>query len=237
VTVPADVTRYLQQLVEQLDAVLGNRLLGVYGLGGLALDDYRDGRSDLDVYAVVDDALEVEQKLEIARRCAHRAVHCPAPKLELVVISAAAAGTPGGAPRWELNLNTGAGLQDHVGVDPDTEPSHWFVIDLAIAHRVGVALWGPPAPDLIGRPPSADVQAAQSAVTRWFSDHGMHAEAAAAACRAWYWSQTGRFTGKREALRWAATRFDSQCNAPKLPSRSGGGAELELRCDAHPPRA
>jgi hypothetical protein len=213
---PEAVERYLARLVARLDAILGDRLLGVYGLGGLAFGDYRPGRSDLDVYVIVRSPLEADQKLAIAAGCIHSALACPARQLEMVVISAQAARHPTSAPRWELNLNTGPDRVDHVGLDPAAEPSHWFVLDLAIAHQGAVALFGPPAPELVGMPQAADVKAAQADAVAWYARNDMPAEAVAAACRAWHWLATGTFAAKRPAVRWALARLGDR-GAPGAP--------------------
>jgi hypothetical protein len=202
--VPGEVSRYLERLVDELQVVLGERLSGVYGLGGLALGDFRAGASDIDVYAVVDEPLSVELKRSVADACRHGRLACPARKLELVVLCATVAAAPGAAPDWELNLNTGEAVPDHVGLDPSAEPGYWFVIDLAVAHQCGLTLFGPAAPELIAAPDAADVRQAQREVVAWYARHGDESGAAAAACRAWYWRASGAFASKRLALRWAA---------------------------------
>src|SRR4051794_27097713 len=104
------------------------------------MDAFEEGRSDLDLIAVA----PAEHRLEIAGRLSHRSLPVPARKLELVVYS------PEGLRerRWSLNLNSGEGEPEHVGLDPDAEPSFWFTIDLAIAREHGKALLGPPPAEL-----------------------------------------------------------------------------------------
>jgi hypothetical protein len=204
VALPPEVSRYLDRLVGELRLVLGDRLSGVYALGSLALGDFRPGRSDIDVYAVVDRPLDEHVKLTVAAACRHRRLPCPARKLEMVLVCAAVAAAAGAVPDWELNLNTGEGRPDHVGLDPAAEPSHWFVVDLAVAHQCGLTLFGPPPQELIAAPDPADVRAAQLEVVGWYVRHGEEAEVAAAACRAWHWRDTGLFVPKRRAIEWAA---------------------------------
>lgn len=203
VRIPCDVRGYLDRLVELLRFGLCDRLVGIYALGSLAFDDYRPASSDLDIYAVVHAPLAREEKLVVADVCSHRALPCPARKLELVLISAASARYPGAAPKWELNLNTGSHQIDHVGLDPAAEPRHWFVVDLAIAHERGVSLFGPHAKEVIGTPDAAAVRDAQSDVVAWFAHNATEAEMVTAACRARYWLRTGTFSAKSQALRWA----------------------------------
>lgn len=135
--------------------------------------------------------LDDPEKRAVAQAASHRVLPCPARGLELVVISAEAARHPGRAPRWELNLNTGDGRPDHVGLDPAAEPAHWFVVDLALAHQNAAVLLGPPAHELIGAPDPADVRAAQGQAIGWYARNEMRPEMVIAACRAWHWSHTG----------------------------------------------
>ena len=206
---PPDVTEYLDRLVGRLGEMLGERLVAAYALGSLALGGYRPGRSDVDVLAVVDGTLPVEDLRLLAQRCVHASLPCPARKLELVVIGAAEAREPGPRPRWQLNLNSGADMNDHVGLDPAAEPSHWFVLDLAIAPRHAVVLTGPPASEVVGEPDPEHVREAQADAVAWYAHHEPGSGAVAAACRAWHWNETGRFAGKTEALRWALGRLGS----------------------------
>ncbi len=98
ITIPSDVQLYLGRLAERLTAALAGRLLGVYVLGSVAFDDYRPQSSDVDVYGVVDGTLDEPLKLAVAKCCSYRSLPGPARRLELVVISAAAARRPRGAP-------------------------------------------------------------------------------------------------------------------------------------------
>ena len=53
VTVPEEVTRYLHAVTARVRDVFGDRVVGVYTTGSMALGDYRPGRSDIDLMAVV----------------------------------------------------------------------------------------------------------------------------------------------------------------------------------------
>ena len=201
----AEVDEYLGALLDRLGA---EHTRGVYAVGSLALGAYEPGRSDIDVLAVLDQRLGEAELRELAGRCGHRELPCPAPKLELVVLDAAAAA--GGRPDWQLNLNTGAGVEEHVGLDPAAEPSHWFVLDMALAREHGITLAGPPAPELIGAPVRAEVRRAQAEAVAWYAHHEPGPGAVLAACRAWHWEETGRFVSKRDALSWAMGRLGSR---------------------------
>jgi hypothetical protein len=202
------VTLELRDYLDRLVARIGDRVVGAYAVGSLALGAYAPGRSDADVLAVVDGRLAGEELLAIAERCSHRALPCPARKLELVVIGAAEARA--GRPDWQLNLNTGEGMDDHVGLDPAAEPRHWFVLDLALAHEHGIALSGPPAREVVAAPAPAVVQEAHEEAVEWYARNEPGPATVLAACRAWHWQETGRFIAKGEALRWAVARLGSE---------------------------
>ncbi len=126
--IPSELERYLDRLVEVLEAHA--TIDAVYLVGSAALGAYEHGRSDVDVVAVTARSLSLDERLALAE--AVEEIPVPARKLELVVY-------PHGSDRWELNLNPG----DHVGVDPDAEPSFWFVLDRAIAEQHATPLVGP----------------------------------------------------------------------------------------------
>ena len=64
----------------------------------------------------------------------HEALPCPVRGLEFVLYARDALADPRG-PAFQLNLNTGPGMEHHAGYDPDAEPRLWFVLDIAIARR------------------------------------------------------------------------------------------------------
>ena len=185
--------QYLDDLSSEVRSAFGRSLHGLYLTGSMAVGGYRPGRSDIDVIAVVTDASR-EQLEDVVARCRHEALPCPAPKLELVVYDAEAIAAPGERPGWSLNLNTGE-CEHHVGFDPDAEPAHWFVLDLAFAHRYAVALAGPPPQTVIGDPGSDITAAAMDEMVAWYEEHEPDGLAAATA-RAEHWRTTGEWAGK-----------------------------------------
>ena len=202
--VDAALGDYLERLVAVLTDALGRRLAGVYAIGSVALGGYRPGESDVDVLAVTSDSLAVDERRALARACAHDVLPCPARKLELVVMPADVARAAAVPVRWELNLNTGEGFDDHIGLDPEAEPGFWFTLDLAAAHAHALALAGPQPEDLIGAPDPDSVGEAQAEAVAWYARNEPGPGAVVAAARAWLWAEERRFAPKAEALRWAA---------------------------------
>jgi Domain of unknown function (DUF4111)/Nucleotidyltransferase domain len=170
-------------------------------IGSAALGDYVAGVSDLDV-AVVSPG-PVDDPRALVAPILHRELPCPARKLELVVYRADQAGTPTRNLAFEVDLNTGPD-GDRVLTELSGAPGHWYLIDLAIAHEHGVSLAGPPAGEVIGRPPRDDVLDALLAGMRW----ALEAEPDSPntvlnALRGRRFVATGAWVSKRAALEWA----------------------------------
>jgi hypothetical protein len=185
--------KYLDNLALALEAALGGSLRAIYLTGSAAVGAYRPGTSDLDVLVAVESAEHAALERVVAS-CSHEALPCPARKLELVVYELAALAAPGERPRWSLNFDTGAG-EHQLGFDPDAEPSHWFVLDLAFARRHAVPLAGPPARELIRDPPRAAVDRAFTEMVEWFEQNEPDG-AVVARMRAEHWRATGTFLPK-----------------------------------------
>jgi hypothetical protein len=196
-----DLTPYLAGLVGRLRAGLGGELVAVVLTGSGALGDYEPRRSDVDVIAVCEAPLAPERARELAARVSHRELPCPARRLELVVAAR------GDARAFTLMVETGEG-HERVALDPAGEPAFWFLIDRAIAHDRGRALYGPPPAQVLAAPPRADVVAALHDSLDWHRAHEPASENAVLnACRGWRWARTGRWTSKRKAGEWALSRM------------------------------
>ena len=187
VDIPAELEPYLRRLVDVLSQTVP--LDAVYLLGSAALGAYEHGRSDVDVVAVTSRSLSIDERSALAAAAA--AIPVPARKLELVVY-------PRGSTRWELNLNTAEGDEaEHLGLDPDAEPSFWFVLDRAIAEQHALALLGPPWAELFEPVAREAIEAALEEAVAF--DGWSEANAALAGARGRVWRETGRWVSKREA--------------------------------------
>jgi predicted nucleotidyltransferase len=198
---------YLDEVTLRLEDSLGVALVGVYVGGSWALGDYRPGRSDLDVAAVVRADLPPGAPERIVARLRHEALPCPAAKLELVTYRLATARSPTPDRRFELNLNTGE--RDTVRVDPPGSgiADHWFPIDRSILAQAGRRLRGPPAPQVFARIPPGALAPILAESVRWHRDHAAAAgDSVLNACRALRFAAEGRWCSKSAARRWAVER-------------------------------
>jgi hypothetical protein len=198
----ASIDDYLAAVCARVREVVGERLVGVWLTGSAALGDFDPARSDLDVQAIATERLARAELERLAGLLDHRALPCPARGLELVLYAREDLCDPAG-PAFQLNLDTGARMKAHVGLDPALEPRFWFTLDVSIARQAAVALIGPPAAEAFPEPGRALVLAAARESLRWHAEHDP-AGGEAAACRTRAWLADGRWRSKREALAWAA---------------------------------
>jgi Domain of unknown function (DUF4111)/Nucleotidyltransferase domain len=147
-SVPEEVTQYLHAVTARVRDVFGERVVGVYTTGSLALGDYRHGRSDIDLMAVVIGSESVDLRRQLAHQLDHQLLVCPAAGLEFVLYPLSTVTRPTLDAGYLLNLNTGAALPPVMSFDPGDGPAFWYPIDRAITRQSGAALYGPPAQEL-----------------------------------------------------------------------------------------
>jgi hypothetical protein len=222
---PPAIRRYVSVVAEHVVAVLGEELVGVYTTGSLALGDFRPGRSDIDLMAVVEGAVSADRCLDLAARLDHRRLPCPAAGLEFVLYPRATVAIPTTRAGYLLNLNTGAELPQAASLDPSTLPGFWFVIDRAITLQSGQAVRGPSPRALFRSPPREQlVSVVATAVQAQRSgDIDLLDNVVLNACRALRFAEEGRWHSKREAARRAAA--SSQAFAPLIRAAIAAHAE------------
>jgi hypothetical protein len=193
---------YLSHLADRAAAVLHNALVGVYAGGSWALGDYRPGRSDLDVAIVCASPLDDGTIDELAARLRHESLPCPARGLELVVYTRAVAGAGKPEAGFELNLNTGERMDPREERHGGTVEAHWYAIDRAILAQNGVALSGPPAPDVFRAPPRPVLLGLLGLSLRWHAGGDAEPENAVLnAARSIVYAREGRWVSKPVAAR------------------------------------
>jgi Domain of unknown function (DUF4111) len=219
------MTGYLDELVARLRRLAGERLVGVWLLGSGALGDFDPVRSDLDVQAVTSERLTLARRKAIVNELVHEAFPVPARGLELVLY----AREDLDQAAYQLNLNTGPGMDRHVSFDADGDPRFWFVIDLSIGRAHGRALAGPEIAAVLPELPRPVVVRALREALDWFeaNDPG-GASAVLAACRAWAWASDGVWRSKGEAARWAQDRLSDPAPVARALALRGDAAQPRL---------
>jgi predicted nucleotidyltransferase len=195
---------YLEELTHRLRSVLGDELLGAYAGGSFALGDYDRSRSDLDISAVTRDRTPAETALEIVAAIRHEVLPSPARGLEFVLYPLETARAGGVEPGYDLNLNSGRGLDFRADLEPVASEAHWFAIDRSVLDFHGVALAGPPARKLFRSAGRSQLLPLLAETLRWFLREGSLSEDAVLnACRSLFYAREGTWTSKHAAGRWA----------------------------------
>jgi hypothetical protein len=190
------IRAYLDELTRRLEAQLGDRLVAAWQVGSGALGDFDQLRSDIDVQAL--SAPLARAELE-ALAAALTAVPCPVRGLEFVLYAE--------PPRFQLNLNTGPGMDEQAGYDPGAEPGFWFTLDVAIAREQARPLAGAHPREVLPALPRALIAAAHRDSLAWYAAYD-DAQAVITACRAWAWAAEDRWLSKGDAAAWAVARLD-----------------------------
>jgi hypothetical protein len=214
------VDAYPAEVARRVRLALGDRLVGVWLVGSLALGDFEPGRSDIDIQAVATGPAPLDERRQLAGQLAHDALPVPSRGLEFVLYARPDLALPGG-PRFSLNLNTGPGMDHHIAFDAGDDPGFWFTIDVDIARSTAVPLIGPPAGEVFPTLPREVVAAAVLEGLDWWTTHsGTTTQTLLSACRSWAWATDGRWRSKSDSARWAR---------PRLADPAGIDAALRLR--------
>jgi hypothetical protein len=205
------IAEYLSELTSRLDDRLGDRLAAAWIVGSGALGDFDPQRSDIDVQAVSSTRLARAELERLAAVLSHDALPCPVRGLEFVLYAREDLTDPAG-PAFQLNLNTGPGMDQHAGYDPTAEPRFWFTLDVAIAREHARSLAGAPPATILPALPRALVLGAHRDAIAWYRAH-VPEQALVTACRAAAWATDGRWLSKGEASRWMLDRVEAQLAA------------------------
>jgi len=226
------VAAYLTELAGRSADLLGPDLVGVYAGGSLALDGYRPGRSDIDVAVLVRAALDRPSTRALVTALRQENLPCPARGLELVVYRAEVAAAGGGAPGFEVELNTGAQMAFRAG-DPADRPaadgSFWYAIDRSILAAAGVPILGPPAGEVFVSPNPTNLATLLIESLDWHlgSAVPLADDAVLNACRARHRTVTSQWLAKPAAGRavlGSADPVDPAVIVQALAARAGGPA-------------
>jgi predicted nucleotidyltransferase len=208
------IDRFLGVFLGEVQARLGEGLLGLYLHGSLAYGDFDPETSDIDFLVVT------QGRLTEADLAALKEMHT---RLRA------------GSPEWASKLEGAYLPKDHVRRhDPEHTPIPWlgvdghfamerlgsdWVIQRWILREKGIAIFGPPLKDLIDPVSAQDLrEAVRSSLRAWWSppfpsperfESGEYrAYAVLTMCRSLYVLEHGRVASKPEAARWAVQALE-----------------------------
>ena len=205
--------RLLAELSQLLQRELGDSLLGLYLFGSLAAGGFVDGRSDLDLLAVLDEDVDQSRLTRLTRLHGdfvekHAAWN---ERVEVGFLGRKVLETFAGEPSGTVAV-VSPGEPMHIG-----EVEWDWVLNWHDVCTQGEALYGPP-PLMLGPTVSTEgyEQAVAAQLAAWQQDVRSPEVAYAPAhqgyivvtvCRALYALATGRQTTKEAAVAWAAERY------------------------------
>jgi predicted nucleotidyltransferase len=204
--------QFAHALARASTRALGNTVAGVLLHGSLTLDDYRPGRSDIDLLVVVDDPLSETQAAALSGAVGDARPRATT-RVDLRVVTRAVAAAPSPAPPMEVEIR----------IDPRRQPSlqahgrhpgeRDLVVEFSICRVHGRSILGASPAELIGDVPHKwvlDVGDAQLADWQAIGDDPRYAELTVlTACRLWRFAETGEHCSKAAAGAWALERHPS----------------------------
>lgn len=204
-----DVNALLAAILAGLQAVLGDKLVGLYLFGSLTTGSFVPGVSDIDLLAVTQDDIDAQdfQALDALHTRLLAAYPAWDNRLELLYLSRAALATFRTQISQIAVISPGEpfNIKD-AGMD---WLSNWYMVRTA-----GRTLYGPDPTTLIGPISQADfVQCIRDYVAYWQTeiDHVKtrrdQSYAILSLCRAYYTIRHGQQVSKQHAAAWAKEQF------------------------------
>ena len=208
--IPSREKKYLSDLVEILTSNFKEKIIGIYLFGSASYGGYIPIKSDLDVQMITKEVLSIADRRKIAALISHSALPCPARKLEFVSYPQSALHPVSRSPEFDINFNTGENQFEHIGLDFSKEPSHWFLLDIAIGRELGYNLIGPKPVQAFGKIPKSWVLSAMLDCLSWYEENEpVSFDLILNTCRCWKFLETDKMCSKLEGLKWASQRNSS----------------------------
>jgi streptomycin 3"-adenylyltransferase len=213
---PEAIRHQINELITDLREQLGDRLIGVYLHGSLAMDCFNPTHSDIDLIVVTASALEDEIKRRLAESLLR---HSNAPRPIEISCLAKNNLTPWRHPtpyefhyseawreRYTEALSGGTGLvQYHTDSD--------LAAHLTVTRRRGLCLWGAPIEQTIPLVPAKDYANSIVGDLAWAYDRYFKEESedipylVLNACRVYAFLREGEILSKDEGGVWALTKL------------------------------
>lgn len=200
-----DINRHLDTLLQAMQAVLGENLVGLYLFGSLVTGDFNPETSDIDLLAVTESGINDREFEQLDRMHLDFIARNPEwhNRLEVAYLSTSALKTY----RWQTS---------NIGIISPGEPFHikeagydWLINWYNVLTK-GVSLFGPP-PEAVIDPISKEefIQAVAHQAEDWrdwvynMRTRPGQAYAIQTICRALYSYRTGEQASKKQAALWA----------------------------------
>ncbi|MEM1051770.1 MAG: aminoglycoside adenylyltransferase domain-containing protein [Pseudomonadota bacterium] len=225
------ISTYLDEVTRIHCDVLHADLIALYLHGSMVQDDFNPDSSDLDILGVVAGATNFEQREELLVRLSHAALPVPAFGLELIICTSEAVRAPIEAMPYDFALSTGGEWGVQVETDGLTSD---ILVHMQLCRQAGLALMGPPAPDILAKIPATDLRAGLLGELIWHRGELLKdpqcksiTDAVLNAARSLYAAETGQIVSKTQGGKWWLARVPKdEVVALALDYRSGRSATL-----------
>lgn len=233
---PGELREQVQALRAGFADILGDALVGVYLHGSLALGCFNPARSDADLIAVATRALELDEKLGLTDLLLH--VSAAPFGIELHVL------TTEHLRRWRhpspFELHYSETHREQLAFEPVAALERMGPTDADLAAHVrvvraaGIALAGPPSPDVFPAIPWADYADSLRRDLEWTRNSRSALYGILSPCRVWASLATGEVHSKASGATWALARLPADLRPQverALASYTGSGEAIELDAD------
>ncbi|KAI8721430.1 hypothetical protein NCS52_00590500 [Fusarium sp. LHS14.1] len=199
--------RYCLELVQRLNDELKENLLAVHLFGSAGYSAYQPGISDIDVYAIINEP--ISDYFRLSHLISNHSLPCPARKLEFVLFTKANAARQAPDPKFEMNFNTGKGMEDYINLDSQSEPRFWFLLDIAVGRELGKSIFGPPPDALFAAPSPECVFNCMIESLSWHRQNGpVDHNGILNACRQLRYEKTSIWGSKKDGGNWVLENYD-----------------------------
>lgn len=201
-----DIRAFLDLILSRMQAILGEKLVGLYLFGSLAIGDFDYEISDLDLLAATTVDLD-ENKFGELEKMHDRLVENNSQwknRLEIAYLSLH------GLKTFKTHTTQAAIISPGEPFHFKESEKHWL-IDWYIVRKNGITLFGPPPANII-EPISKEefVQAVREQANKWrdYVEHAKHSRpyqgyVILTMCRAFYAVKNGKQVSKKQAALWA----------------------------------
>jgi hypothetical protein len=224
----------VRRLASSCAAALDAPVVSAIVHGSLTLDDFRPGRSDLDLLLVVEGGLTAPESDALVG-VVRDADLGPAGGIDLLVVTREVAAAPTEHPSVELQVERSAGSAGDLEVAGRRDLVDDLLPELSMARADGHALRGAPPPEVIGEVPSDVVRRNGLRWLRTWLDRTDDEKNAVhmvlTACRMWRFAVEDRHCSKSSAARWAVERDPSLVAVHQALARRRGEATTAIAPD------
>lgn len=217
---------YSRKLLLNLKEVLGNNIIGLYQIGSACLEDYKIGKSDIDMVGVLSQPISNQQREALAKSIDHSHLPCPAKGLDIVLFHKDSLTTILDEPIFEFWFATGGSWRQE-GWEKGQNKEMLIFIELSRRH--GITLFGDKPGTYFTHIDRRLLVNAFLEMLQWHQTQILDPfhdpdgqNSVLNACRVFAFAQTGQFFSKTRGGEWMLQKeTDNEIVRKALATRNG----------------